>query len=79
MFFAIGVTGADKEVLKGLAPDSYYDLGNMSFAQVLRLVSASIESVAEGSRTGPAAEAYAGVRDRIDKRKRILEFLEGSG
>jgi uncharacterized protein YegL len=79
LFFAIGVTGAEREVLQGLAPDSYYDLGNVSFAQVLRLVSASIDSVAEGSRTGSAADAYAEVKERLDKSERIRAFLQGSG
>jgi uncharacterized protein YegL len=76
LFFAIGVTGAEQDVLRGLAPDSWYYLADMSFAKVLRLVSASIESVSEGSRTGSAADAYAEVKDRLDKSGRIRKFLE---
>jgi len=78
LFFAIGVTGANVEVLRGLAPDSNYYLANMSFAQVLRLVSASIETATEAPRNGPAEEVYEGVRDGIDKRTRIRAFLEGN-
>ena len=76
LFFAIGVRGADQAVLRGLAPESWYYLADVSFAKVLRLVSASIDATsAARSRDVPAADQYAAVREHLDKTDRIREFL----
>lgn len=40
-FFAVGVTGARIEVLRALSPEGYWDLGQGSFTDFLKLVSAS--------------------------------------
>jgi hypothetical protein len=74
------VDGAEQEVLQGLAPQSWRFLANLSFAEVLTLMSASIESAAaETSRSKPAEEVYRDVNARLDKDTRIRNFLKGNG
>lgn len=80
LLFALGVAGADKAVLAALAPRSHYDLADLSFAQVLRLVSTSIERLAgSGGGDEDASVAYTRVRDDLTKRQRIENFLRQKG
>jgi uncharacterized protein YegL len=80
LFFAFGVDGAEQEVLAGLAPASWRFLSHLSFAEVLTLVSASIESAsADSARSKPAEEVYRDVNIRMDKEARIRDFLKGNG
>ena len=80
LFFAFGVDGAEQEVLQGLAPRSWHFLSNLPFAEVLTLMSASIESAsAESARSKPAEEVYREVNVRLDKDARIRDFLKGNG
>jgi uncharacterized protein YegL len=80
LFFAFGVDGAEQEVLAGLAPSSWHFLSNLSFAEVLTMVSASIESAsADAARSKPSEEVYSDVNSRLEKEARIREYLRGLG
>jgi uncharacterized protein YegL len=77
LFFAIGVSGADQDVLRGLAPESNFQVDGVQFGQVLRLVSSSIDSVATApTRDQPAEEIYADIRG---KQARIRDWLASNG
>lgn len=75
LFFAIGVPGSDEEVLRGLAPKSYYQLDRMDFAQVMRLVSASLNSMKGVSRQQSPDAVYADAHEQIDRTERLLQWL----
>jgi uncharacterized protein YegL len=80
LFFAFGVDGAEREVLSGLAPSSWKFLARLNFAEVLKLVSASIESASAASaRSEPAEAVYARVEERLDLDARMTQFLQGNG
>lgn len=75
LFFALGVAGADIDMLQGLAPKSSRYLAQLEFSQVLLLVSASTETGAAAAyRNAPAEEVYEGVNDRIT---RIQTYIQG--
>jgi uncharacterized protein YegL len=48
LFFALGITGADEAVLRGLAPEAHYKTKDIQFRQLLRLVSTSSGSALRG-------------------------------
>ncbi|MFE3188020.1 VWA domain-containing protein [Nocardia sp. NPDC059240] len=74
LFFALGVAGAEIDMLQGLAPNSSHYLAQLEFSQVLMLVSASIDTGADPtSRSAPAEEVYGQVQTRIE---RIRTFLD---
>ncbi|MGR6919085.1 vWA domain-containing protein [[Actinomadura] parvosata] len=76
LFFALGVREADQEVLRGLAPESAYNLGEMEFSKVLQLVSASTEKVAAGTaRNQGASEIY----QQVDQHMQMREWLGHHG
>jgi len=78
LFFAFGVDGAEEQVLRGLAPRSWRMLADARLADVLSLVSTSIEAVAASSaQQRPAAEIYESVNEVMDRHARMREFLEG--
>jgi uncharacterized protein YegL len=80
LFFAFGVDGAEQEVLSGLAPASWKLLAGLNFAEVLKFVSASIESASAASaRSEPAEAVYGKVNDRLDMVARMTKFLQGNG
>jgi uncharacterized protein YegL len=73
LFFAIGVSGADQDVLRQLAPKSNYQIDGIAFSQVLQLVSSSIESIAAApTRDQPAEEIYDGL---LARHERIRKWL----
>lgn len=76
LFFALGVSGADMDVLRELAPSSAYDLADLPLAQVLNFVSTSTERLSSASREQPAEDQYRGVRDQQERSDRIREWLE---
>lgn len=80
LFFAIGVRGADMDVLAGLAPRSHFDLATLNFSQVLRLVSTSMDRTSRTSRMNqPANEAYDTVTQEMTRNEEILSYLEKQG
>lgn len=80
LFFALGVDGAERQVLAGLAPSSWQFLAGLNFAQVLSLVSSSIESASAASaRNEPADEVYRRVQEHLDLDARMTQFLQGNG
>lgn len=80
LFFAFGVDGAEEEVLAGLAPDSWRLLANLHFAEVLTMVSTSIEAAsAAGVHDEPAQQVYERVNESLDQRQRIQDWLRQNG
>jgi uncharacterized protein YegL len=80
LFYAFGVDGAKESVLRGLAPQSSYTLGQVPLSQVMRMMSTSIEkSVAAAANNEPATEMYKQVNDQLEKDERMRRFLEESG
>ncbi|GAA4673695.1 VWA domain-containing protein [Pseudonocardia yuanmonensis] len=78
LFFAFGVDGADEFVLRGLAPRAWRLLADARLADVLSLVSTSIEAAAASSvHDMPADQAYDIVNEQMDRHARMREFLEG--
>lgn len=53
LFFALGVAGADVEMLRALAPNAYYKADGISFGRLFKLVSASLDSMTRGGRDDP--------------------------
>jgi uncharacterized protein YegL len=79
LFFAMGVRGADRAVLQGLAPQSHYMLDNLNFTEVLQMVSTSIDTVhGSGRDNDTATEIYGKVNEVIDANRRMRDWLEGS-
>ncbi|MEV0235615.1 VWA domain-containing protein [Nonomuraea sp. NPDC050786] len=80
LFFAIGVQGADMDVLAGLAPRSHFNLADLDFTQVLRLVSTSMDRTSRSSRMDqPADEAYEEVNQLMTQNEEIRKYLESNG
>lgn len=80
LLFALGVEGADTDVLAGLAPESHFDLAGMSFTRILRLVSTSVERLAASNAGNEdASTAYRAVHEDVDKQQRMLRFLQENG
>ncbi|WP_280238749.1 vWA domain-containing protein [Nocardia abscessus] len=79
LFFALGVAGADQEVLAGLAPNSWRYLADVSFTEILRFVSSSIESAAGASRSEPAETVYARANEQATKMSRIDSWIQNQG
>jgi uncharacterized protein YegL len=76
LFFAMGVRGADRTVLEGLAPKATYMLDSMNFNEVLQMVSTSIGTVRGSGRDDTAEEVYEKVQGTIDANKRMRDWLE---
>ncbi|GAA4451180.1 vWA domain-containing protein [Phytohabitans houttuyneae] len=76
LFFALGVHGHDENVLRGLAPESSYHLSGVDFAQVMRLMSASIGQLRDASRNTDANTFYRGVRQRHEESEKMRRWLE---
>jgi uncharacterized protein YegL len=76
LFFALGVRGHDENVLRGLAPESSYHLDGVDFAQVMRLMSASIVQLRDASRNTDANTFYRGVRQRHEESEKMRRWLE---
>jgi uncharacterized protein YegL len=80
LFFAFGVDGAEEEVLAGLAPNSWRLLANLHFAEVLTMVSTSIEAAAAaGAHDQSAEQIHAQVNERLDQQQRIQDWLRQHG
>jgi uncharacterized protein YegL len=79
LFFALGVRGADQEVLRGLAPQSWYLLGDTDFSKVLRLVSTSIGSAQAESRDAPAEAVYEHFQRDNKKNEEMRRWLDEEG
>ncbi|WP_433363840.1 vWA domain-containing protein [Actinoplanes sp. CA-142083] len=79
LFFALGVRGADQEVLTGLAPKAWYLLEDTDFSKVLRLVSTSIGSAQAESRDAPADVIYDHFQRDNRKNEEMRRWLEREG
>jgi len=79
LFFALGVRGADQEVLSGLAPKAWYLLGDTNFGKVLRLVSTSIGSAQAESRDAPAEIIYDHFQRDNKKNEEMRRWLDDEG
>lgn len=76
LFFALGVADAEETVLAGLAPQSWRHLASLNFAEILTLVSASIEAAtAASARSESAEQVYANVNQQAGMTGRINDFL----
>lgn len=76
LFFAMGVRGADANVITGLAPQSHYVLSDTNFTEVMRLVSTSIGSAQAESRDAPAEHIYEHFRQDNAKNEAMREWLQ---
>lgn len=75
LFYAIGVPGAEREVLTGLAPNSAYQLDELDFMRVMRLVSVSLNAAKGVSRNQSSDEVYADTRDRFQRTEEMQRWL----
>ncbi|GAB2618115.1 hypothetical protein Aab01nite_31750 [Paractinoplanes abujensis] len=79
LFYAIGVPGAEREVLSGLAPNSFYHLDELDFMRVMRLVSVSLNAAKNVTRNQSSDEVYADTRDRFARTEEMRIWLEKNG
>jgi uncharacterized protein YegL len=79
LFYAIGVPGAERDVLAGLAPNSFYFLDKLDFMRVMRLVSVSLNAAKGVSRNQSSDEVYADTRDRFERTEEMRLWLEKNG
>jgi uncharacterized protein YegL len=69
-FFAFGVRGADPEVLRELAPQTYYQVNGTDFTQVLGAVRQSIERVMKGDGAQPDL-----IRKSVEARRTVHDWI----
>jgi uncharacterized protein YegL len=78
LFFAFGVTGADMDVLRALAPASTYNVEGTDFGKLLRRVSGSIKRVMR-TNAEEAGDLYSEIRSQADENTELSNWFWKQG